>query len=163
MAKNLLIVESPAKAKTIEKILGEDFEVKSCFGHIRDLEKDEMGIDVKNNFNILSGRSSAIGFAAAFCWWWGAPNGPPSRSTWHRISKRLRNNQKYTDLRIHPQPSSSLANGLWPTSSAGARQSTGVRPRRNSSCCRCRASADSSGRRLSRKYNKHKILKRISV
>ncbi len=50
MAKNLLIVESPAKAKTIEKILGVDFEVKSCFGHIRDLEKDEMGIDVKNKF-----------------------------------------------------------------------------------------------------------------
>ena len=50
MAKNLLIVESPAKAKTIEKILGKDFEVKSCYGHIRDLEKDEMGIDVNNNF-----------------------------------------------------------------------------------------------------------------
>jgi DNA topoisomerase I len=50
MAKNLLIVESPAKAKTIEKILGPDFEVKSCFGHIRDLEKDEMGIDVNNDF-----------------------------------------------------------------------------------------------------------------
>jgi len=50
MAKNLLIVESPAKAKTIEKILGTDFEVKSCYGHIRDLEKDEMGIDVKKGF-----------------------------------------------------------------------------------------------------------------
>ncbi len=50
MAKNLLIVESPAKAKTIEKILGKDFEVKSCYGHIRDLEKDAMGIDVANQY-----------------------------------------------------------------------------------------------------------------
>ncbi|MGC4103766.1 type I DNA topoisomerase [Ferruginibacter sp.] len=50
MAKNLLIVESPAKAKTIESILGKDFEVKSCFGHIRDLEKNDMGIDISNNF-----------------------------------------------------------------------------------------------------------------
>src|SRR5882757_1365138 len=50
MAKNLLIVESPAKAKTIEKILGEDFEVKSCYGHIRDLAKGDMGIDIKNNY-----------------------------------------------------------------------------------------------------------------
>ena len=50
MSKNLLIVESPAKAKTIEKILGKDFTVKSCFGHIRDLEKDEMGVDVNKQF-----------------------------------------------------------------------------------------------------------------
>ncbi|MCB0740610.1 MAG: DNA topoisomerase I, partial [Chitinophagaceae bacterium] len=50
MAKNLLIVESPAKAKTIEKILGKDFQVKSCFGHIRDLQKAGMGIDLEKNF-----------------------------------------------------------------------------------------------------------------
>ena len=50
MSKNLLIVESPAKAKTIEKILGKDFQVNSCYGHIRDLEKAGMGIDIENNF-----------------------------------------------------------------------------------------------------------------
>lgn len=45
-----MIVESPAKAKTIEKILGSDFEVRSCYGHIRDLEKDGMGIDLANGY-----------------------------------------------------------------------------------------------------------------
>lgn len=47
MAKNLVIVESPAKAKTIQKYLGKDFEVKSSFGHIRDLPKKGMGINLE--------------------------------------------------------------------------------------------------------------------
>lgn len=50
MPKNLVIVESPAKAKTIEKILGKDYQVESSFGHIRDLVQKDMGIDLKNNF-----------------------------------------------------------------------------------------------------------------
>jgi DNA topoisomerase-1 len=50
MAKNLLIVESPAKAKTIEGYLGKDFIVKSSYGHIRDLVKSEDAIDIGNNF-----------------------------------------------------------------------------------------------------------------
>ncbi|HNZ43053.1 MAG TPA: type I DNA topoisomerase [Bacteroidales bacterium] len=50
MIKNLVIVESPAKAKTIEKFLGEDFTVRSCFGHIRDLSKKDLGVDIQNGF-----------------------------------------------------------------------------------------------------------------
>jgi DNA topoisomerase-1 len=48
--KNLVIVESPAKAKTIEKFLGKDYSVKSSFGHIRDLPKKGLSIDKENNF-----------------------------------------------------------------------------------------------------------------
>ena len=50
MPKNLVIVESPAKASTIEKFLGEDFLVTSSYGHIRDLMKKDKGIDIKNNY-----------------------------------------------------------------------------------------------------------------
>jgi DNA topoisomerase-1 len=50
MAKNLVIVESPAKAKTIEGYLGKDYVVKSSFGHVRDLPKKGLSIDLENNF-----------------------------------------------------------------------------------------------------------------
>ena len=50
MAKNLVIVESPAKAKTIEGYLGKDFIVKSSYGHVRDLAKKGTAIDIENNF-----------------------------------------------------------------------------------------------------------------
>ena len=50
MHENLVIVESPAKAKTIEKFLGKDYTVMSSYGHIRDLSKKELGIDLKDNF-----------------------------------------------------------------------------------------------------------------
>ena len=50
MEENLVIVESPAKAKTIEKFLGKDYLVKSSFGHIRDLEKKDFGVDLNNRY-----------------------------------------------------------------------------------------------------------------
>lgn len=53
MAKNLVIVESPAKAKTIEGYLGKEYLVASSFGHIRDLEKKNKGVDIENNFKPL--------------------------------------------------------------------------------------------------------------
>jgi len=63
MSKNLVIVESPAKAKTIEKFLGPDYVVKSSIGHIRDMPKKDMGIDLNNNFlptYVISGDKKKI-------------------------------------------------------------------------------------------------------
>src|SRR5262245_46117536 len=50
MPKNLVIVESPAKAKTIGRFLGNDYLIKSSFGHIRDLPKNELGVEIKKGF-----------------------------------------------------------------------------------------------------------------
>lgn len=50
MQKNLVIVESPTKAKTIEKFLGKNYKVKASVGHVRDLPKSSLGIDIENNY-----------------------------------------------------------------------------------------------------------------
>jgi len=50
LKKSLVIVESPAKAKTINRILGKDYEVAACYGHVRDLPEKELGVDIKNSF-----------------------------------------------------------------------------------------------------------------
>ena len=50
MAKSLLIVESPTKARTLQKYLGKEFDVRSTKGHIRDLPKNELGVDVESDF-----------------------------------------------------------------------------------------------------------------
>ncbi|MBX7149623.1 type I DNA topoisomerase [bacterium] len=64
MSKNLVIVESPAKAKTIEKYLGRDFTVKASIGHIKDLPKKNLGVDLKNNFEpeyeVIPGKKKVI-------------------------------------------------------------------------------------------------------
>lgn len=49
-SSKLVIVESPAKAKTIQRFLGEEYTVKSCYGHIRDLHEKQLSIDVENGF-----------------------------------------------------------------------------------------------------------------
>ena len=51
MSKKLVIVESPAKSKTIKKFLGEDYTVEACMGHVIDLPKSSLGVDVENDFN----------------------------------------------------------------------------------------------------------------
>ncbi len=62
--KNLIIVESPAKAKTINKIVGKDFQVKASVGHIKDLPEDRIGVDTKNGFNpeyiIIPGKEKIV-------------------------------------------------------------------------------------------------------
>jgi DNA topoisomerase-1 len=56
----LVIVESPTKAKTIQKFLGTKYKIKSSFGHVRDLPKRELGVDVEKNFEVKPGTQLTI-------------------------------------------------------------------------------------------------------
>jgi len=64
MSKNLVIVESPAKAKTINRFLGKAFQVESCYGHIKDLPENRLGVDIKNGFKptyqIIPGKEKIV-------------------------------------------------------------------------------------------------------
>ena len=63
MAKNLVIVESPAKAKTINKFIGDDYVVKASVGHVRDLPKSELGVDEETfapTYEILEGKEKVV-------------------------------------------------------------------------------------------------------
>ena len=65
--KNLVIVESPAKAKTIGKYLGPSYQVKACMGHLRDLPKSKLGVDVDNDFEPDTAPSRAKRTSSATC------------------------------------------------------------------------------------------------
>jgi DNA topoisomerase-1 len=64
MSKGLIIVESPAKAKTVERMLGGKYQVKASMGHVRDLPKSKLGVDVENNYEphyiTIRGKSDTI-------------------------------------------------------------------------------------------------------
>ncbi len=63
MAKNLVIVESPAKAKTINKFMGKDYVVKASVGHVRDLPKSELGVDEETfepTYEVLEGKEKVV-------------------------------------------------------------------------------------------------------
>src|SRR5205809_7373492 len=63
MAKNLVIVESPAKAKTINKFIGKDYVVKASVGHVRDLPKSELGVDEETfepTYEVLEGKEKVV-------------------------------------------------------------------------------------------------------
>ena len=95
MANKLVIVESPAKAKTIGKFLGRGYKVEASQGHVRDLPKSQIGVDVDNNFEpkyiTIRGRGEILGKirkeARSPGTWptcWASPRTPPAASSFTR-------------------------------------------------------------------------------
>ena len=92
MAKNLVIVESPAKAKTIEKFLGKDFQVESSYGHIADLPSKEIGVDVENGFKPkyeVSSDKKALSKKADMVWLASDEDREGEAISWH-LSEELK-------------------------------------------------------------------------
>ena len=105
MAKNLVIVESPAKAKTIEKFLGADFQVESSYGHIADLPSKEIGVDVLNGFKptyevsadkrVLVSKLKALAKKADMVWLASDEDREGEAISWH-LSEELQLDKKKT-------------------------------------------------------------------
>ena len=103
MAKGLVIVESPAKAKTIQKYLGSGYEVEASLGHIKDLPKKSLGVDLDNDFSteyvVIPGKEKVVAklkklAKTAERHLPGARSGPRRRSDRRSLGRRIRRRQR---------------------------------------------------------------------
>jgi DNA topoisomerase I len=122
MSKNLVIVESPAKARTIENILGKDFTVKSCNGHVRDLSKKDISIDIENNFTpkyeILQDKKSLVqelqkGAKIAETIWLATDEDREGEAiSWHLLEALKLNEQKTQRITFHEITKTAIQNAI---------------------------------------------------
>lgn len=122
MAKNLVIVESPAKAKTIEGFLGKEFLVKSSFGHVRDLSKTKLGVDIENNFapvyEISDDKKSVItelkklSKAAEVVWLATDEDREGEAISWHLAESLKLDEKKYKRIVFHEITKNAIQNAI---------------------------------------------------
>ncbi|MFN2394533.1 MAG: type I DNA topoisomerase [Bacteroidales bacterium] len=122
MAKNLVIVESPAKAKTIEGFLGKEFLVKSSFGHVRDLSKTKLGVDIENNFapvyEISDDKKSVItelkklSKAAEVVWLATDEDREGEAISWHLAESLQLDEKKYKRIVFHEITKNAIQNAI---------------------------------------------------
>lgn len=122
MAKNLVIVESPAKAKTIEGFLGKDFVVKSSFGHVRDLSKKGLGVDIKNeflpNYEISPDKKKVVSELkkaakdAEIIWLASDEDREGEAISWHLIQALNLENEKVKRIVFHEITKSAITNAI---------------------------------------------------
>ena len=122
MVKNLVIVESPAKAKTIEGFLGKEFLVKSSFGHVRDLSKTKLGVDIENNFTpiyeISEDKKSVISELkklskqAEIVWLATDEDREGEAISWHLAESLKLDEKKYRRIVFHEITKSAIQNAI---------------------------------------------------